>query len=100
LVLLTASVAATAVVVAVAGVVGWVGLIVPHLARRLLGADAQYALPGALLLGGTFVVLCDTVARSVLSGEIPLGILTSLIGAVAFSVLMIVRPKLNNGHEM
>jgi len=91
LALLAASVAATAVVVAVAGVVAWVGLIVPHLARRLLGADARYALPGALLLGGAFTVLCDSVARAALSGEIPLGILTSLIGAVAFSVLMMAR---------
>lgn len=92
LALLAASVAATAVVVAIAGVVGWVGLIVPHLARRLLGADAQYALPGALLLGGTFVLLCDTIARAALSGEIPLGILTSLIGAFVFSALMMARP--------
>ena len=92
LVLLTASVATTAAVVAIAGVVGWVGLIIPHLARRLLGADAQYALPGALLLGGAFVVWCDTIARSALSGEIPLGILTSLIGAAAFGALMVMRP--------
>jgi iron complex transport system permease protein len=91
LALLAASVAATAVVVAVAGVVGWVGLIVPHMARRLLGADAQYALPGALLLGGTFGVVADSVARAALPGEIPLGILTSLIGAVVFSVLMMAR---------
>ncbi len=93
MVLLVMSVAATAVVVAIAGVVGWVGLIVPHLARRLLGADAQYALPGALLLGGAFVVVCDTVARTALSSEIPLGILTSFIGAVAFSALMVAKPK-------
>lgn len=93
LVLLVASVAATAAVVSVAGVVSWVGLIVPHLSRRLLGADAQVALPGALLLGGTFVILCDTIARSALSGEIPLGILTSLIGAAAFGALMVAQPR-------
>lgn len=94
LALLVASVAATAAVVSVAGVVSWVGLIVPHLSRRLLGADAQVALPGALLLGGAFVILCDTIARSALSGEIPLGILTSLIGAAAFGVLMVAQPRL------
>ncbi len=93
LALLVASVAATAAVVSVAGVVSWVGLIVPHLSRRLLGADAQVALPGALLLGGAFVILCDTIARSALSGEIPLGILTSLIGAAAFGVLMVAQPR-------
>jgi len=94
LALLVASVAATAAVVSVAGVVSWVGLIVPHLARRLLGADAQVALPGALLLGGTFAIVCDTIARSALPGEIPLGILTSLIGAFAFGVLMMAQPRL------
>ncbi len=94
LALLAASVAATAAVVSVAGVVSWVGLIVPHLARRLLGADAQVALPGALLLGGTFAIVCDTIARSALPGEIPLGILTSLIGAFAFGVLMMAQPRL------
>ncbi|MBN2001883.1 MAG: iron ABC transporter permease [Anaerolineae bacterium] len=93
LALLAAAVAATAVVVSVAGVVSWVGLIVPHLARRLLGADARYALPGALLIGGAFAVLCDTVARTALSGEIPLGILTSLIGALVFSILMMTQSR-------
>ncbi len=63
----------------------------PHLSRRLLGADAQ-VLPGALLLGGAFVILCDTIARSALSGEI-LGILTSLIGVAAFGVLMVAQPR-------
>ena len=89
LALLVAVVAATASVVAISGVVGWVGLIVPHLARRILGADARHALPGALLLGATFTVICDTVARAALPGEIPLGILTSMVGALLFSVLMV-----------
>lgn len=93
LLLLVAAVTATSVVVSVAGVVGWIGLIVPHLARRLLGADTQYALPGSLLLGGAFAVVCDSIARAALSGEIPLGILTSLIGALAFSLLMMGRPR-------
>ena len=89
LVMLIASVAATAAVVSKAGQIGWVGLIVPHIARRTLGADAQAAVPGGMLLGGLFVLLCDNLARTVLSGEIPLGILTSLIGAgVFFSLLL------------
>lgn len=93
LALLVAAVAATSVVVSISGVVGWVGLITPHLARRLLGADAQTALPGALLIGGAFAVFCDTLARTLLPGEIPLGILASLIGASVFIVLMLVQPK-------
>lgn len=86
--LLGSSVAITAVVVSVSGMVGWVGLIVPHLARRLFGSDARFALPGAMLIGGLFVVVCDDLARTLLVGEIPLGILTSLLGAVGFILLL------------
>ncbi len=86
--LLLASVAAVAAVTAVGGIVGWVGLLVPHIARRLFGADATHALPGAILAGGIFVLVCDTVARALLGGEIPLGILTSFFGALGFALLM------------
>jgi iron complex transport system permease protein len=82
--LLIASVGATAAVVAVGGVVGWVGLIVPHVARRLVGADARRALPASMLAGATFTLLCDDLARTLLPGEIPLGIVTSLFGALLF----------------
>lgn len=81
---LVAAVAATAVVVAVAGVVGWIGLIVPHIARMAVGPDTRRALPAAMLIGGIFAVLCDNLARTLLAGEIPLGILTSLAGALIF----------------
>jgi iron complex transport system permease protein len=91
LLLLSAAVLATAAVISVAGMVGWVGLIVPHLARRLLGSDTRLALPAAMMIGGIYVVFCDTLARSILAGEIPLGILTSLFGAVAFFILMTTR---------
>ncbi len=92
LVMLTVAVAATAAVVSLAGMIGWVGLMVPHLARRLVGADARHALPGAVLLGGTFTLLCDDLARVLTAGEIPLGILTALLGAMAFAVLLSVAP--------
>lgn len=82
--LLLAAVGATAAVVSLAGTIGWVGLIVPHLARRLVGADARRALPASLLLGGLAVLLCDDLARTITPGEVPLGILTSLFGATAF----------------
>jgi iron complex transport system permease protein len=85
---LAAAVGATATVVSVAGVVGWIGLIVPHVARRLVGTDAQKAVPVSLLMGGVFAVVCDDLARTLLAGEIPLGILTSLWGAALFIVLM------------
>ncbi len=88
LLLIIAAVLPTAALISVAGMVGWVGLIIPHLARRLFGADARFSLLGAMLLGGWFVVLCDNLARTLLNGEIPLGILTSLIGAVTFLALL------------
>jgi iron complex transport system permease protein len=88
LLVLGAAVSATAATVAIAGVVGWVGLIVPHLARRLVGANAQVAIPAACLIGGVYCLVSDTVARTLLPGEIPLGILTSLIGASLFLVLL------------
>lgn len=89
--ILFGAVLATASVTAVGGVVGWVGLITPHLARRLVGSNVQRALPAAILIGGSFVAVCDDIARSLLPGEIPLGILTSFFGALAFSGLMMRR---------
>ncbi len=84
LVIVVAAVAATAAVVAKAGQVGWVGLIVPHIARRLVGSDARRALPASMLLGTLFVLACDDIARTLLTGEIPLGLLTSFAGALFF----------------
>lgn len=86
--LLVAVVTATAAVTAVGGIVGWVGLIVPHIARRLFGANAQYTLPAAMLSGALFALFADDLARTLLAGEIPLGILTSLLGALIFVWLM------------
>ncbi len=86
--LLVAAVVATAAMVSLTGIVGWVGLIVPHLARRLTGADSQRALPLALLLGALYTLICDDLARSLLAGEIPLGIFTSFIGALGFIGLL------------
>jgi iron complex transport system permease protein len=88
-ILLTAIVSATAAITSISGVVGWVGLIVPHISRRLFSANGQYSLPGAMLLGGIFTVLCDDIARSLIAGEIPLGIISSMLGAILFLYLMI-----------
>jgi len=91
LIVVVAAVAATAAVVAKAGQVGWVGLIVPHIARRLVGSDARRALPASMLLGTLFVLACDDVARTVLNGEIPLGLLTSFVGALFFLGVVVRR---------
>ncbi len=89
LILLIVAVVATAAVTAVAGLVGWIGLIMPHIARRLFGADTRYMVPGSMLCGAAFAILCDDLARTLLSGEIPLGIITALLGATIFIYLMI-----------
>ncbi len=89
MVLLMAAVISVAAVVSKAGQITWVGLIVPHISRRLVGSDAQKALPCALLLGGFFTLICDNMARTLISGEIPLGILTSFSGALVFIFMVI-----------
>jgi iron complex transport system permease protein len=91
LLLIFAAVLPTAALISVSGMVGWVGLIMPHIARRAFRADARFSLPAAMLLGGIFTMLCDDLARTLLAGEIPLGILTSLFGAIIFLFLMAVQ---------
>lgn len=71
----------TAASVAVGGTIGWIGLVIPHLARRMIGNDNRYLLPGSMLLGSIFLLAVDTVARNLLATEIPLGILTAFLGA-------------------
>jgi iron complex transport system permease protein len=91
--LLFAAVIATSAVISVAGMVSWVGLIIPHIARRLFGADARYVLPASMLIGASFTVVCDDIARVLFPGEVPLGVLTSLIGAAVFMALMMRQTK-------
>lgn len=74
--------------VAVAGLVGWVGLVVPHGARLLVGPDHMRLLPTAALLGAAFLGIADLLARSVGRLELPLGILTALVGAPSFLLLL------------
>lgn len=88
LLLVCAATLATAAAVSLAGIIGWVGLIVPHMARLLVGPQFARLLPASLLLGGGFVVLADTLARSVASMELPLGIVTALVGAPFFLALL------------
>jgi iron complex transport system permease protein len=86
--LLGVSVAVTAVVVSVAGIVGWIGLIIPHIARRISGANSAAFIPVSMSLGAAFGIVCDDLARTLTLGEIPLGIITSLIGAGIFLAMM------------
>jgi len=74
--------------VSLAGIIGWVGLIVPHAARFIVGPSFDRLLPAAILLGAGFLLVVDDIARSATTMEIPLGILTALIGAPCFIVLL------------
>jgi iron complex transport system permease protein len=78
----------TAASVSAAGMVGWVGLVIPHVARMIVGPDARRALPASALLGAIFLLVVDDIVRSVLPTEVPLGILTALVGAPFFLLLL------------
>lgn len=78
----------TGVAVAVGGVIGWVGLIVPHLARMAFGPEHRLLIPAVALLGSLFLLAVDTVSRTLLTAEIPLGILTALLGAPFLAYLL------------
>lgn len=87
------AVIATAAVVSYCGIIAWIGLIIPHIARRISGSDTSKSVPTALLAGAIFALLSDDAARTISTGEIPLGILTSLSGALFFTLLMIFSPN-------
>ena len=78
----------TSTVVSICGTIGWVGLIIPHAARMLVGPDNRIQLPVSVLLGGTYLLLVDDVARSAMAMEIPIGILTAMVGAPFFIYLI------------
>ena len=78
----------TAAAVAIAGIVGWVGLIIPHIARMIVGSNNERVLPVSLALGGAYLLIIDTLARTLTAAEIPLSILTAIVGAPFFAYLL------------
>lgn len=78
----------TAGAVCIAGIIGWVGLVVPHLGRMLVGPDYKKLIPVVFLLGASYMLIIDDIARNLTSAEIPLGILTAIIGAPFFAYLL------------
>jgi iron complex transport system permease protein len=78
----------TASVVAISGVIGWVGLVIPHIARMVVGPSFDRLLPTAMLLGASYLLLVDTLARTMARIEVPIGILTAMIGAPFFLWLL------------
>ena len=90
---------ATAVTVAYCGVIGFVGLLIPHMARRIFGADFRSLLPGAALLGAWLMIVADWAGRSLFMPlEVPVGVLTSVIGAPFFLLLVVCRLKNSRGE--
>lgn len=79
----------TASAVSIAGIIGWLGLIVPHITRLLVGANFSHQLPVSLLIGAIMLLLTDTLARTIAPIELPLGILTSAVGAPFFIFLLL-----------
>lgn len=79
---------ATAGAVCVSGTIGWVGLIIPHIVRMLVGNDNRILLPLCLSVGGCFLLIVDLIARSIVSTEIPLGVLTAMVGGPFFIVIL------------
>jgi len=78
----------TASVGAVTGIIGWVGLIIPHFARFIIGPDNRRLLPASFLTGASFLLLVDDLARSISALEIPLGVITALVGAPMFFIVL------------
>ncbi len=84
LIVISLSTIITAASVSVVGMVGWIGLVVPHLARLLTGSDNVKVIPATILIGGAILLLSDDLARSLINGEIPISIITSLMGTPIF----------------
>ncbi len=92
IVVIFAATLVTAASVAVTGMIGWVGLVIPHFARMVIGCDYRKLLPASMLMGASFLLVVDDVARLATTSEIPIGILTAFIGA-PFFLYLITRKK-------
>lgn len=88
LILLVVATVGTTLTISITGLIGWVGLITPHLGRKLFGSDSSYSFPASMILGSLFLLICDTIGRTLLPTEIPIGLLTSFLGAFVFIVIL------------
>lgn len=78
----------TASSVAVTGIIGWIGLVIPHFSRLIFGDDYRFVIPASGLLGASFLLVVDILCRNITTSEIPIGIITSFIGAPIFLYLI------------
>lgn len=93
LIFIVSSTLLSAAAVCLGGLIGWVGLMIPHLARALVGVDYRRLIPASAILGGGYLILVDDISRSLLSMELPLGVVTSIMGAPFFIYLIIKRKE-------
>lgn len=93
LIFIAASTLLSAAAVCLGGLIGWVGLMIPHMARALVGVDYGRLIPASAMLGAGYLILMDDLARSVLSMELPLGVVTAIMGAPFFVFLIINRKE-------
>ena len=89
LVVISSATLLTAASVSISGIIGWVGLVIPHFARMIVGADYRVLIPTSMLLGASFLLLVDSLSRIITTQEIPLGILTAFVGAPFFMYLFL-----------
>ena len=86
--LIIAATLVTAASVSVSGMIGWVGLVIPHMVRRICGSDYRWLMPGCMLGGGIFLLIVDNLSRNISTSGIPIGILTAFVGAPFFLLLI------------
>jgi iron complex transport system permease protein len=79
---------ATASAVCISGIIGWIGIMIPHIGRLIVGPDHKYLLPISMVIGAAYLVAVDTIARTAMTTEIPIGILTAVFGAPVFAFLL------------
>jgi len=94
MIILMISVLLTTSIISLSGIIGWVGLIIPNIARVITGQNTKYSLPISMILGGMFVLVSDNFARALLPGEIPLGVITAFLGAVIFIILLLTKKEI------
>ncbi|KMT21793.1 FecCD family ABC transporter permease [Clostridium cylindrosporum] len=83
----------TSASVSISGMIGWVGLVIPHFARMIVGYDYRVMLPASMLMGGSYLLMVDNIARTISTSEIPIGILTAFVGAPFFVYLILREGK-------
>lgn len=88
LVIIVVSTLMTAVSVSICGIIGWIGLVIPHIGRFIVGNDHRSLVPACILLGGTYLLIIDGIARTISAAELPISILTSIIGAPFFAFML------------